>query len=188
MLIFGWESLVAQKVEKQIKSEVGADCCTEPNGISGPWGPLHPLSVFLLYFQWKWTALRFPTGDYTQGRCVFEGEDRRRVWTQPRRKKNNTNTQAYMNISYSRWMNTETCNCYFHHPRYHTAAFVRKSSGRRENQVKNNRRKEWKKIERREHLLRVRLGKKVLQILFKSGWSENQRKRSKVVVTWKTIR
>ena len=48
---FGWESLVVQRVEKQIKSKVGADCCTEPNGISGPWGPLHPASVFLLYFQ-----------------------------------------------------------------------------------------------------------------------------------------
>ena len=70
---FGWESLVVQRVEKQIKSKVGADCCTEPNGISSPWGPLHPASVFLLYFQWKWTALRFPTGD--QGR-------RDAVWTQ----------------------------------------------------------------------------------------------------------
>lgn len=92
---FAWESLVMQKVKKQIKSEVGADCCTELNGIRGPRGPPHPLSVFLLHFQWKWTALRFPTGDYRPGLCVFEGEERRRVWTQPHKKRPHTQICAH---------------------------------------------------------------------------------------------
>lgn len=38
-----------QRKEKHIKSDVGAECCTEPNGIHGPWGPVHSLCFYSIF-------------------------------------------------------------------------------------------------------------------------------------------
>lgn len=167
---FGWESLVAQKVEKQIKSEVGADCCTEPNGISGPWGPLHPLPVFLLYFQWKWTALRFPTGDYTRrvGVCLKGKTDAE--FEHSLTKKTQTHRHTWTSAIPGEWtlkhatvistILTTTQQSLYGNLQY------------RESQVKNNRRNEWKKW-KEEHISEGWGWKETVVICFQSSTANN---------------
>ena len=144
------------RVEKQIKLEVGADCCTEPNGIGGPWGATTPSVCVFTLFSVKMNCIALSyrglhTGWVCVCVCVWKRGETQSLNTK------NTNTHGYMNISSSRWLNTETCNCYFHHAHYHTAICAGESSAQRKPGQEQQERK-------REHFLRVRLRKETVVI------------------------